>query len=235
VIPPLEKRAATPIAWSKETTQALPATFSEMACKGRVRDAVAARWLRPADLSRAEIGVAERIWLPVWRIEGAVDGFHLGLRATQGRGRAAVLPTGGFSHHDGDLLVPARRAFTIELSERARIARGDLRRFSEVAPPEEECIEPDVDRAAAEEEATLRLRRRGEPRQALYASVDVKIRSAELCFQPLWVVRYLYAGEASEGKESTYHAAISGHSGELLSERHPPLLGSVLSRIKAWL
>jgi len=229
---PLAREAQRPIAWTKESTLCVPASFSEMSGKGRARDAVKERWLRPADLDRAIVAPPERIWIPLFRVEGAVDGFHLGLRATSGA-RGRILPTGGFRHHDGVVLVPARAGFSIDPSELATFARADLRPFDDVDPPASELIQPDVDSESAEDEARLRLRRKGEPQQALYASVDVKIRSVALVFLPVWVVRYLYAGEASDA-ESEYHAAISAHSGGLVSERHPPVFGSLKSRIKSW-
>jgi hypothetical protein len=229
---PLLREALRPIAWTSESALAAPASFSEMSGKGRARDAVKERWLRPADMDRATVAAPERVWIPLWRVEGAVDGFHVGLRATAGA-RGRILPTGGFRHHDGVVLVPARAGFSIDPSERATLARGDMRPFADVDPPATELIQPDVDRDTAEDEARLRLRRKGEPQQALYASVDVKIRSVDLVFLPVWVVRYLYAGEASAGA-SEYHAAISAHSGALVSERHPPVFGSLKSRIRSW-
>lgn len=229
---PLLREAQRPIAWERASALAAPASFSEMSGKGRARDAVKERWLRPADLDRAIVAPPERIWIPLWRVEGAVDGFHLGLRASSGA-RGRILPTGGFRHHDGVVLVPGRAGFSIDPSERATLARGDLRAMDDVDPPASEVIQPDVERQAAEDEARLRLRRKGEPQQALYASVDVKIRNVELVFLPVWVVRYLYAGEASDA-ESEYHAAISAHSGALVSERHPPVFGSLKSRVRSW-
>ena len=229
---PLLRQAQYPIVWTKESAFAVPASFSEMSGKGRARDAVRERWLRPADLDRAIVATPERVWIPLWRVEGAVDGFHLGLRATSGA-RGRILPTGGFRHQDAVVLVPARAGFSIDPSDRATLARGDMRPFGDVDPAPSEVVQPDVEREVAEEEARLRLRRKGEPQQALYASVDVKIRSVDLVFVPVWVVRYLYAGEASEA-ESEYHAAISAHSGALVSERHPPVFGSLKSRIRSW-
>ncbi len=230
---PIAREAVRPIAWSRSSALAVPASFSEMSGKGRARDAVKERWLRPADLDRATIAPPERVWIPLYRVEGSADGFHVGLR-TSSAARGRILPTGGFRHHDGVVLVPARAGLAIDVSERATLARGDLQPLEQIDPPTDELIEPDIEAAAAEDEARLRLRRRGEPHQALYASVEVTIRSVELAFLPVWVVRYRYAGEASEA-ESEYHAAISAHSGALVSERHPPVLGSIASRIKRWL
>ena len=232
-LPPLALRAAHPVGWSAEATLAVPASFSEMAGKGRARDAVKARWLRPADLDRATVGPPQRLWIPLWRVEGAVDGFHVGLRASGSPGRARVLPTGGFRHEDAVVLVPARQGFPIDVSERAVVARGDLRPQLEVAPPDDEIVEADVSREAAEDEARLRLRRRGEPQQALYASVDVKIRAVDPVLYPVWGVRYLDAGEASGGTESEHYAAVSAHTGATVGERHPSVLGSIKSRLRA--
>jgi hypothetical protein len=232
---PLPRAAAQPVAFDPARAFVVPASIGELAGKGRARDAVRARWLRPADLQRAKIAEPELVWLPLYRVEGTVDGFHLGLRGHASPRGPRVLPTGGFTHHDGTVLVPARRGLTVDPSGAAKIARGDLRPYEGAPPPDDARIVPDVAPAAAEEEAQLRLRRRGEPAAALYANVEVKIRAVDLVFLPLWVVRYHYAGEASEGAESEYHAAVSAHSGDVVSQRHPPLLGSVMSRVKQWL
>lgn len=231
--PPLATPSPRPIAWPEAETFVVPATFGTMAGHGRARDAVTRGWLRPADVDRARVGPVERLFVPLWRIEGSADGFHLGVATIpRGGGRSGIVPTGGFRHHDGELLVLARRHLAIDPSEKVRIATSDLAPIAEHPLDDAERIAPDVDRDEAEEEARARLRRRGEPGQALYAKVDVRIRSIALVYYPLYVVRYRYAGEATQGAEGVYHAAISARTGDLASAEHPPALRSVVGRLR---
>lgn len=231
--PPLSTPSPRPIDWPLAETFVVPATFGTMAGHGRARDAVTRGWLRPADVDRARMGPVERVFVPLWRIEGSADGFHLGVTTIpRGSGRAGMMPTGGFRHHDGEILVLARRHLAIDPSEKVHIAKADLTPLAESPIDEAERIDPDLAREEAEEEARLRLRRRGEPGQAFYAKVDVRIRSVALVYYPLYVVRYRYAGEATQGAEGIYHAAISARTGELASAQHPPALRAVMGKLR---
>lgn len=230
---PLITPPAQPIAEPDRETFVVPATFGVMAGHGRARDAASRGWLRPADLDRAQLGPVERIFVPLWRFEGSVDGFHVGLTTYgRGNGRTGVLPTGGFRHHDGEVLVLARAMFPVDPSARVRIARADLVPIADAPIDDAERVVPDVPRERAEEEAENRLRRRGEPGHALYAKVDVRIRASALVYYPLYVVRYRYAGEATQGAEGVFHAAVSARSGELASESHPPALRALAGRFR---
>lgn len=230
---PLNPAPASPITWVESEAFAVPASFSEMSARGRARDAVRERWLRPADLEGATFGPPERLWVPLWRFEGSADGFHLGLHAFSGRnGRTRVMPSGGFVHQDGSMLVLARQSCPYDPSTKATIERADARPYGEVDIPDAERVIPDVPLAQAEDEARNKLRRLGEPRQALFSTVDVKITSRQLVWLPMWIVRYRYAGEATRGAESEYHAAISARTGAVVSERHPPAFASFASRLR---
>ena len=192
--PALATPSPRPITWPEAETFVVPATFGTMAGHGRARDAVTRGWLRPADVDRARMGPVERVFVPLWRIEGSADGFHLGVATIpRGGGRSGVVPTGGFRHHDGELLVLARRHLAIDPSEKVRIATSDLTPIAEHPLDDAERIAPDVDRDEAE---------------------------------------YRYAGEATQGAEGIYHAAISARTGDLASAEHPPALRSVVGRLR---
>ena len=232
--PPLVVPPAAPIALEGIDAFALPVTFGEMAGHGRARDAVREGFTKPADIDRAEVGPVERIAVPLWRIEGASESFHIGLgSATIGRGRPVVLPTGGFRHQDRAVLVPARRNFAIDPSGKANIELADGRPIADAPIDDAERVVPDVPRDEAEREAIDRFRRMVAPSRALYATIDVRIRSAALVWLPLYVVRYRYAGAANDGVAGEYHVAISARDGKLVSERRPPLLASLASRVRA--
>ncbi len=215
----------------------LPVTFGEMAGHGRARTAATEGKTLPADIAKAEVAPPQRIYVPLWHVEGASESFHIGLTTTAhagGRDRRLILPTGGFRHQDRALLVLARRHFPIDPSEKAVVDLADARAYAESAIDDAERVDPDVPRAEAEAEASERLRRLVAPSSALYASIDVRIRSASIVWLPVYVVRYRYAGEANGGIPSEYHVAISARDGALVSERRPPLLGSLASKLRAF-
>jgi hypothetical protein len=211
----------------------VPVAFGEMAGHGRARDAVRGGFTRPADIDKAELGPVERIFVPLWRVEGSSEAFHVGLTSIQGQGRSRVLPTGGFRHLDRTVLVAARRNFPIDPSQHTAIDLADARPAADLPIDESERVVPDVPRASAESEAHDRFRRLVAPSNALYAKIDVRIRSASLVWLPLYVVRYRYAGEANQGVASEYHVAISARDGKQVSERRPPLLASLASRVRS--
>ena len=132
------------------------------------------------------------------------------------------------------MLVLARRHYAIDPSAKAKLELRDAKALAEAPIDDRERVDPDVTRAEAEAEATDRFRRMVAPSNALYASIDVRIRSAALVWLPLYVVRYRYGGEANDGVLTEYHVAISGRDGALLSERRPPLLGSLASKLRSF-
>lgn len=232
---PLVTPPPTPFSLEGVDAYVLPVTFGEMAGFGRARTAAREGVTKPADIARSEVSEPERIFVPLWRIAGASESFHVGLTSgTQRSGRRYVLPTGGFQHQDRTVLVPARRHFAIDPSEKAKLELADAKRLGDVPALDAERVEPDVTRAEAEAEATDRFRRLVAPSSALYASIDVRIRSAALVWLPVYVVRYRYGGDANGGVATEYHVAISGRDGALVSERRPPLLGSIASKLRSF-
>jgi hypothetical protein len=231
---PLVTPPTSPLSLEGVDAFVLPVTFGVMAGHGRARTAAREGFTKPADFDRAEQGEPERIFVPLWRLEGASESFHVGLSSGSTQGRRYVLPTGGFRHQDRAVLVLARRHLAVDPSAKAKIDLADARALAASPIDASERVDPDVTRAEAEAEATDRLRRLVAPASAVYASIDVRIRSAALVFLPLYVVRYRYAGEANAGVTSEYHAAISARDGDLVSERRPPLLGSLASKLRSW-
>jgi hypothetical protein len=230
---PLVTPPAHPLSIDDSECFVVPATFGVMAGHGRARDAATSGMMRPADIGTAKVMPVERIFVPLWRFEGSADGFHVRLDTiATGRGRRLPIPSGGFRHHDGQILVPARASFPIDPCDKIRIESSDMSRLADHAIPDEERVLPDIDREDAEHEARARFRRRGESRQAIYSNVEVRIRSGELVYYPLYVVRYVYAGEATSGAEHVYHAAVSARTGETASTHHPPMLASLASKVR---
>lgn len=249
--PPLITPAPEPI--HDEGAFVLPFTVREMVGKGRAKDEVKRGFLRPRDIDTAQLSDVERIFVPIWRFEGSVDGFHIGLGSTTvDRGRRSIpIPTGGFRHRDGTLLVLARRGFPIDPTARAKfrgksgelvglddalgitkIPTKDLVPIASAPLDPKERVEPDLPREEAEGRARKVLRREGEPSAALYAKVDVDIGDAMLCYYPLWVLRYRYGGEAVEGGEEIFYVAISGTTGKVVAAHHPSAIRSLGTKIR---
>lgn len=232
--PPLVTPPAAPLSLDGLEAYVLPITFGEMAGHGRARTAAREGLTKPADIARAEFGEVERVYVPLWRVEAAGESFHVGLSSMSRRdGRRMLLPNGGYRHADRAVHVLARRHFAIDPSRRVTFALSDARPFGEAPMPEGEVVQPDRTREEAEAEATDRVRRAIAPSSALYASIDVRIKAAVLVWLPLYVVRYRYAGEANDGIASEYHVAISARDGTLVSERRPPVLASLASKLRA--
>jgi hypothetical protein len=232
---PLVTPPTAPLGLEGIDAYVLRVTFGEMAGHGRARTAAREGLTKPADIAGAERSEPERVFVPLWRIEGSSESFHVGLTSrSHGGGRRIVLPTGGFDHQDRAVLVLARRHFAIDPSEKAKLELRDAKPLADAPIADHERVDPDVTRADAEAEATSRFRRMVAPQRALYASIDVRIRSAALVWLPVYVVRYRYAGEANDGVATEYHVAISARDGALVSERRPPLLGSIASKLRSF-
>lgn len=232
-----------------------------MVGEGRARDGVTEGVLRPADIDEAEMHEIEPIWIPLWRVEGSSDTFSIDLvhtietirgrvpdagvlgggakrppdsrdRKGKTRTRRRTLPAGGFRHRDGTMSVLARRGFPIDPGLGVRIPKADLIPVTEAKLDPELTVLPDLPREDAAGAAEHALRRRGEPRSALFASVSTRIEDARLVFYPLYVARYRYGGDAVEGGSSIFFVAVSGTSGKVVASHHPSAWRSVGSKLK---
>ena len=232
--PPLIHPPTRPLELSDDEVFVLPRTIGAMVGEGRARDAAREGFLRPADIDRAEFHEVEKIWVPLWRVEGSVDGFHVGLtRFETSRGRAGVMPTGGFRHHDGTLAVLARHGYPIDPAGKVKIPKADLVPLSEHRLRNEaaERVLPDVTREDAVAQAEQLLRRKGQPSNALYAKVDVQVKDVLLCYTPLYVCRYRYGGEAVEGGPAIFFTAIDGTTGKVVASHHPSAWRSLKGKL----
>lgn len=256
---PLVQPPAEPLDLDATEAWGLPRTVGQMVGAGRARDAVLGGAFRPADVDRAELGEVEAIWVPLWRVEGSVDSFAIGLTETvrtirsgpdagvlggggrrpprsprkRVRTKRSVLPTGGYSHHDGVVPVLARRGFAIDPSRKVKLRRADLVKVDELGLDPASTVLPDLPREEAEEVAKRHLRRRGQPGgNTLFAKVDTKIADARLCYYPLYVLRYRYGGEAVDGGPRTFFVAVSGTTGKVVASEHPSAWRSVGSKLR---
>lgn len=192
-------------------------------------EAIHGRMLRPADIDAAEIEPMLLAWVPIWRIDISVRGFHLGLS----RARGVTLPTGGTQNRDEVRLVPGRRLLAIDPCPKLVIEPAQLVPYGDRRPPGGELVLPDVDRDDAVAEAKESMRRSVERGNALFSKVETDIRSVALVHYPLMIVRYRYAGEArADLAPEDCHVALSGRTGQLVAEKHPSAWRSIGTRIK---
>lgn len=209
----------------------VPREEAERVARARIQEGLT----RPADSHRAEIEGAHLVWIPLWRVDAAVDGFHLGIRESRDAKGAlrAVLPTGGSQHRDEVRVVLGRRLLPVDPSAAVTLEARDLVPFRGNEPAEGEWIEADVARDEAEFEVGNALRRRARPARALYADYEVRVRSAALVHLPVWLRRYRYEGEATgAGRVEECHVAVHAGTGRVVSERHPPVWRALAGRVK---
>jgi hypothetical protein len=196
-------------------------------------EAINEGYLRPADIARAEIAPIMLAWVPLWRVDVTVEGFHLGL--TRSGGSGGLLPTGGARHRDEIKLILGRRYLPVDPTAKVKITPPEMVPRAQQKIAEGELVLPDVTRREAEQEACEQLRRAVEPSSALFSKFDARVRSAALCHYPLMIIRYRYAGEATaDAAPEECHVAVSGRTGKIVSDKHPSALRSVASKIKSW-
>ena len=164
-------------------------------------------------------------------------GRHLGLRAlSDAKGRLrGVLPTGGEVHHHEVGVVLARSLLPVDPSPSVTLDTHDLLPWANDPPRDGEVVEPDVARDEAEHTVATRLRRRVIPGRALYADVEVRVRSAAMVFLPVWLRRYRYEGEAARAGGEECHVALHAGTGAVVSERHPAGWRAVAGRLRGLL
>jgi hypothetical protein len=202
-------------------------------------EAIRGGFFRPADIAeRTERAPLLLAWIPVWRVDAAVEGFHVGLShgSTPDGRRSWTLPTGGYRHRDGVFYLPARRLLAVDPTEKLEIGLEEMIPRSLYEPEEGEMVAADVTRTDAETEAVERLRRRVQPQSALYAKFDARVRTSALAWVPLWVARYRYRGEAARtAAPEECHVAVSARTGQILSARHPSKMRAAFGKVKGFL
>lgn len=199
----------------------LPRALSEMAGRGRVRDAV------PDDVERHEV---ESVWVPVWRVDAKVHGMSFMWSETEDRSQPDVVIQGGPDptwppgrgtrrrkrrlgaalHHTHEAELPvARKGFPIE--PRMKIRTADL------VPGELPFDAPHVPPDLARDEMERTLLASLQPMMGT-AYID----DARLCFVPLFVQRY-----RMDDDPAVYWAAVDGFRGKVVAQSQPPLAARI--------
>jgi hypothetical protein len=190
---------------------------------------------RPADSHKADIEGAQLVWVPLWRVDAAVDGANVGVRnATGARAKFEwVLPRGkAIEHREGVFILLGRRLMPFDPSPAITLPLADMVSRTEQSITEGEELVADVARDEIEREVAARLRLAIQPRGEAYANFEVRYRSTVLCHYPIWLRRYRYEGEASGGDTIECHVAVSGFDGRVVSEKHPAAWRAMAGRVK---
>ncbi len=201
----------------------------------RAREAAQEGLLRPVDSHRADLELAQLVWVPVWRVDGSAEGVHVGVRAVRDRRGTlrGMLPTGGVRHRDAVVLLLARKMLPFDPTPAITLPMESL--ASRLTHPitDGEVLAPDMTADEAEREALAQLRRAVTPSDALYRDVDARARSTVLCHYPVWLRRYEYEGDVVKGERFEGHVVLSAVDGRVLCERHPPALRALAGRVKS--
>ena len=116
VFPPLGPSAHQP----REPSFVVARRLDEPAAGKIARREIFGRVLAPADIRQASATALDRIRLiqvPFWRVEVAIDGFHVSITSVPlGRGPIGLpLPRMSSKHRSGAVMVSARNAFPYQL------------------------------------------------------------------------------------------------------------------------
>lgn len=206
--------------------------------------------LKPGDIeSSSRIDPVALLWVPFWRVDVSVDGFHVGLsNVSVGRGGARIpIPTGGARHKDAVVMVSARTIFPYEPKLAAwlggsldgvaplEIGTGELAPREQVPATElgvGEELAPDVPKADAEAAAARMVVRAVHPQSALYAKYEPQIRSALFCLYPVYYARYAYEGAARRHPGEEFFVAVSGRTGKPVSAHHPSAVRAAAAKLR---
>jgi hypothetical protein len=232
-----------------------PVTIDLARATALARDAITGSFARPGDIGGARIDRPRLAYVPFWRVEGSIDGFHIGLGTGRSQsGGTFVFPTGGMGHRDGVAMILARRLFAygplfemnpfhraplfgqvlaLEVALTELVPRGQARPSPIDAAAE--WIDPDVGRAEAEQLAKQQLMRAVVPGSALYANYEPRVRSVAFVHYPLWVTRYEYVGEVRTTPGTVFFVTLAGRSGRVVRAQRPSLILSVANRVRRFL
>ena len=179
-----------------------PASLDASAGRGAVDRAIHDGFLRPVDIGRAEVDPPVLLYVPFWRVDVSVDGFHLNLSLVTSGPRTIPVPTGGTRHKDAVVMICARSTFPYEpklpsiFGRLGGVPPLEIEKDELVGPAQAfealragEVLDADVRQADAERYASGLLLRAVDPRHALYAKYEPRVRSAVFCLVPVYYAR----------------------------------------------
>jgi hypothetical protein len=221
-----------------------PAEIDFARGKAEISRVVKEGLLRPSDIDGAEIETPELFYLPFYRVDVAVDGFHVGTSTIQiGSGRTSIpIPMMGARHRDAVIFVCARTLFPFEAklpsffgrmgsAPPIEIATSELSPFRN-PPPTGALIEADVQQVSAEQHAAMMVLRAVQPGQAIYSDYKPVIRSTMFCLLPVYYAGYRYSGEAQRKPDEALFVAICARTGQVISAQFPSAARAVAAKFR---
>lgn len=226
-----------------------PATLDAERGREALVRAVREGILRPADIDVAAIAEPVLLYVPFWRVAVSVDGFHVGLRTVTsgGGGQSFPIPSGGFRHKDGVVMLAARAAFpyeaklppSVQIAGTAPVALGTnelvAREGAEGVLAAGEVVDADLDEARARAIAGAMFVRAVSPSNALYSKYEPIVHSCIFCWYPVYYARYRYEGEARRHEGEEFFVSVSGRTGAVIAAKHPSAARAVTSKLRRFL
>jgi hypothetical protein len=215
-----------------------------------VRRAVLDGLLKPSDIEKASrIGEPRLLWVPFWRVDVSVDGFHVGFsNVTIGSGSTRVpLPTGGTRHKDAVVMVCARKIFPYQPKLPAwlsgaidgvaplEVNTGELAPRTQMRDAEMavgELVGADLPQKEAETNASRMVVRAIHPSNALYAKYEPQIRSTLFCLYPVYHATYTYDGAARRHQGEAFYVVVSARTGKPVSAHHPSAVRAAAAKFR---
>jgi len=236
-----------PQAVTPAETFVAPATLDAERGRDAILRAVRQGFLKPLDIDTAATDEPVLLYIPFWRIEASVDGFHVGIGTvtSEGSGRTYPIPTGGARHRDGVVMICARTMFPYEAklpttfggiagAAPLQIGVAELapRSAAEATLAAGEVVDADVDEARARSVASSMLLRAVSPSNAIYAKYEPVVRTCTFCLYPVYYAHYRYEGEARRHPGEDFFVAVSGRTGAVVSAKHPSAVRAVTSKLR---
>ncbi len=201
--------------------------------------------LKPSDIESARILDVKLLFVPFWRIDVSVDGFHVDLgKVTVGK---IPLPTGGTRHKEAVVMVCARTLFPYEpklpswMSGKLdgvaplEVAVAELLPCAQMPPgamDAGEVVDADVSQDGATKIASRMVVRAVSPQNALISKYEPTVRSVLFCRYPVYYARYEYSGVARRTPGEEYFVAVSARTGKTVSSHHPSMVRAAAEKVR---
>lgn len=238
---PVDKRVTLDDADDYAARPILDRTQGQEHARRAVLDGV----LKPSDIESARIDEVRLLFVPFWRVDVSVDGFHVDLgKVTVGR---IPLPTGGSRHKEAVVMVCARTLFPYEpklpswMSGKLdgvaplEVSVAELLPCSKMPATElanGEIVDADVTQDAATKLASRMVVRAVSPQNALISKYEPTIRSVIFCRYPVYYARYEYAGVARRTAGEEFFVCVSARTGKPVSSHHPSMVRAAAEKFR---
>lgn len=201
--------------------------------------------LKPSDIESARVKDVKLMFVPFWRVDVSVDGFHVDLgKVTVGK---IPLPTGGTRHKEAVVMVCARTLFPYEPKLPSWMS-GKLDGIAPLSvsvaellpcgkmPPGEldagEVVDADVTQEAATKIASRMVVRAVSPQNALISRYEPTVQSVLFCRYPVYYARYEYAGVARRTPGEEFFVCVSARTGKTVSSHHPSMVRAAAEKFR---